>query len=171
MALVAAGRVADARRELAEIENACDADMRVARDPELSIVRGAILLAEKRIPESITALHRASSKFMITWDLCRVCALPLLGRAYEEAGRPDSATAIYERYLSTGDADRQYVDAIWRPVVLRRLAELHAKRGDNQRATQLLQQFVALWKGADGELQPQVDAARRRLISLGARPG
>lgn len=35
----------------------------------------------------------------------RICALPWLGRAYEAAGRNDSAVAVYERYLATGDPD------------------------------------------------------------------
>ena len=171
LALALAGRVADARRELAQIESASDADLRAARDPEFSLARGAVALAENRLADAIEALDHAGRSPMLSDDACRVCALPWLGRAYEAAGSPDSAIAVYERYLSTGDPYRIYADGMWYATLLGRLGGLYAERGDTARAIRRLEQFAALWKDADRELQPQVASARRRMAELrGARP-
>jgi DNA-binding SARP family transcriptional activator len=169
LALALAGKATDARRELAALEQATDADVRIAREPELLLARGAVALVEKRLGDAIAAFSRASKIGSVSGDLeyaCRVCALPWLGRAYEAAGRPDSAAAAYERYLSTGDPDRYVADAIWRAVVLRHLGDLHATLGDTTLAVSRLSQFVDLWSYADRELQPQVEQARRRIAQL-----
>ena len=124
-------------------------------------------MAERRWPEAIADFSRASSE--VNWgseDACRVCALPWLGRAFDLANRPDSAAAVFERYLSTGDSYRDVVDATWRAISLRRLGELHAQLGDTARALGRLAEFTELWKGADPELQPQVVEARRRILEL-----
>jgi DNA-binding SARP family transcriptional activator len=169
LALALAGKATDARRELAALEQATDADVQVAREPELLLARGAVALAEKRLEDAIAAFSRASKIGSVSGDLeyaCRVCALPWLGQAYEAAGRPDSAAAAYERYLFTGDPYRYVADAIWRAVALRQLGGLHATLGDTARALSRLSQFVELWKDADPELQPQVEQARRRIAQL-----
>jgi tetratricopeptide (TPR) repeat protein len=176
-----AGRVRDARAELMEIERAADADLRTARDPEFSIARGAVALGEQRFTEAIEFFRRASSPVgslshtMLSLHpspkVCRVCVLPLLGRAYEAADQPDSAIAIYERFLSTGDPDRIFPDGIWRATVLHRLGDLHARQGDTLRATERFAQFVQLWEHADSELQPRVQNTRHRLVQLRRPPG
>jgi tetratricopeptide (TPR) repeat protein len=166
VALALGGRARDARVELTKIERASDADVRTAREPELLVARGAVALAEKRFPEAITALQDASLSVMLGVHACRICVLPLLGRAYEAAGQPDSALAVYERFLSTGDPDRIFPDGIWRARVLVRLGDLHARRGEPTQAAARFAQFVTLWKEADPEVRPQVDNARRRIIEL-----
>lgn len=171
VALALAGRARDARAELARIERASDADLRTAREPELLVARGAVALAEKRFSEAIAALQDASLSIMLGVHACRVCVLPLLGRAYEAAGQPDSALAVYERFLSTGDPDRIFPDGIWRAKVLARLGDLHARRGDRTRAAARFAQFVTLWKDSDPELKPQVDDVRRRIVELRASVG
>lgn len=171
VALALAGRARDARAELTRIERASDADLRTAREPELLVARGAVALAERRFPEAIAALQNASSSIMLGVHACRVCVLPLLGRAYEAAGQPDSARAVYERFLSTGDPDRIFPDGIWRAKVLVRLGGLHARRGDRTRAAARFAQFMTLWKDADPELRPQVDDARRRIVELRGSAG
>lgn len=166
LALALAGRVADARRELAVIEKSSDSDVLVARFPELSLARGAVALAEGKLEQSIDFFRAASSSFSFGYDACRVCALPWLGRAYEAAGRNDSAVVVYERYLATGDPDRGGTDGLWLAVTLRRLGNLYAERGDTVMAIRRLEQFAALWSGADSVLQPQVSAARKRIADL-----
>jgi hypothetical protein len=169
-ALALAGRTSDARRELSTIEGSLNDDLRVTRGLDLDLARGAVELAELRPRDAIASLTRASGTTRSTsLDACRVCALPWLGRAYEAAGFADSATTVYERYLTTGDPFRLLVDAAWRAVVLRRLGDLHAQRGDTARAVERLSQFVELWKDADRELQPEVEKARRRLDMLRGR--
>ena len=166
LALALAGRARDARAALTRIERASDADIRAARGPELSLASGAVALAEKRFPVAVATLQHASASHMISDHACRICILPLLGRAFEAAGQPDSAVAAYERFLSTGDNVRILPDGVWRATVLFRLGDLYAKGGDRTRAVAYLEQFVALWKDADPELKPRVDAARRRIVEL-----
>ncbi len=165
LALALVGRATDARRELSAIERALNEDIRKNREPSLELARGAVALAERRPREAIEAFRRVGTVFN-SHDTCRICALPWLGRAYEAGNQPDSATVVYERYLSTGDPFRVMSDAAWRAVILRRLGELHAKRGDTVQAVKRLSEFVELWQDADSELQPQVETARRRLVEL-----
>ena len=166
LALALAGRAREARAALARIEDASDADMRSARDPELSLARGAVALAERKFTLAIASLRHASASYMLSDVACRVCVLPLLGRAYEAADEPDSAAAVYERFLLTGDPDRPLPDGLWRANVLARLGDLHARRGNTAQAIARLEEFVSLWRDADSELQPQVDIARRQLVKL-----
>jgi hypothetical protein len=95
-----------------------------------------------------------------------VCALPWLGRAFEDAGQPDSAANTYERYLATGDPFRLLSDAAWRAFILKRLGDLHVQRGDTVLAVKRLSEFVDLWTHADEDLQPQVAQARHRVGEL-----
>jgi tetratricopeptide (TPR) repeat protein len=167
LALSLVGRSVDARRELAAIEQASNEDVLMARSPELDLARGAVRLAERRPLEAIPLLQRAATQ--VTWasqDSCRVCALPWLGRAFEEAGHADSAAITYERYLSTGDPFRLLADAAWRAFVLRRLGELHVQRGDTVQAIMRLLEFAELWQNADDDLQPEVAKAKRRVTEL-----
>ena len=160
--------MADARRELAEIERRSSADVVLARAPELSIARGAVYLADNKPIEAIEQFRRALESRMFSEDACRICALSWLGRPYEPAAENDSAIIAYERYLSTGDPDRIGTDGMWRAIVLRRLGELYAQRGETTKALLRLREFVTLWKDADPELQPQVKAAERHIQLLRA---
>jgi tetratricopeptide (TPR) repeat protein len=164
LALALAGRARDARREFEAIVQASSEDVRVMRRLEFALARGAIALAERRLPDAIATFVAASqvSRFSST-VVCRVCALPWLGRAYEAAQQFDSAAAVYERYLTTGDPLRVLSDGVWRARILQRLGELHAQRGDTVLAVKRLTEFVELWKDADPALQPEVAKARRRL--------
>ena len=167
LALSLAGRAAAARRELDEMESSANADQRAVRAPEFALTRGAVALAEGKTREAIEELTRASG--LNSWasqDVCRVCTLPWLARAYEAAGRPDSALLMYERFLTTGDPFRLMADAAWRAVVLQRAAELHRQRMDTTRAIKRLAEFTELWKDADPSLQPAVRRARETLAKL-----
>ena len=170
LALALAGRASDAHRELAAIERASSTDLMKLRETDMEIGRGAVALAENRPRDAIAALISASTTIDLeSYDACRACALPWLGRAYEAVGRADSAAITYERYLSTGDPRRVLADAAWRPTILRRLGTLHAQLGDTTLAVKRLLEFIDLWKSADAELQPEVEKARRRVTELRAR--
>jgi tetratricopeptide (TPR) repeat protein len=167
LGLALAGRAADARRELETMEQASNEDLRRMRDVEFALARGAVALAEQNPREAVGHFNRATARML--WgshDSCRACPLPWLGRALEEAGEPDSAIATYEKYLSVGDPFRMMTDAVWRAHVLRRLATLYVQRGDTNRAAQYLSEFVELRKGADPDLQSEVETVRRRLADL-----
>lgn len=53
--------------------------------------------------------------------------------------------------------------------VYERLADLNMDKGDKQKAARYAGKFVELWKDADAELQPRVQAKREMLRQLGVR--
>jgi hypothetical protein len=103
--------------------------------------------------------------------------MPLLAQAYEIAGEPDSAMAVYERYVTTPWLHRVLpggslaspaagFDPYWLPVVYERLGALYEQRGDAAKAMHYYGKLVDLWKDADPELRPRVEAARRAIETL-----
>lgn len=124
-------------------------------------VAGAIALAEASYDDAIEATQ--------AWDTemaCPVCALPQLARAYDAASRPDSAIAIYERFLATPWLWRHWQDGVERAMTLKRLGELYEARNDRERAAEYYNGFVELWKEADPDLQPLVRDVRGRIARL-----
>jgi tetratricopeptide (TPR) repeat protein len=117
---------------------------------------GVVALAEER-PLDALGEFRASRQAL---PACQLCALWEMGRAHQAAGQPDSATAIFEQYLSEPVLERVQTDAfnLWR--VLLRLAELYEARGDNRRAVAYYSRFVELWQDADPLQQPRVERIR-----------
>jgi serine/threonine-protein kinase len=169
-----AGR-ADRAREvraaaLRALEAAGDLGRRVldqkTKDGTVAGIDGAIALAERRPAEALTLLR----------DRLRIHAEPDvlvdLAHAYDAAAQPDSAIALFERYLASRAFDRIGTDQ-WRLApALRRLGELYEARNDRARAREYYARFVELWRDADADLQPQVSEAKRRLAELTAeRPG
>ena len=127
------------------------------------LMLGDIALAERRFADAVREYRDADR------GACRGCALPDLARAYDLAGSPDSALAVFTRYLETPDLtpERTAADAAYRAGTLKRLGELYEANGDRARATSYYTQFIELWKDADPELQPKVAEVRRRLAVLG----
>jgi tetratricopeptide (TPR) repeat protein len=162
----AAGETRRARALLAEYERVAGPNPRRVAEQSDHGARGELALAEGR-PADAVAAFRSESR---AWGYCDVCGLVGLGRAYERLGEPDSALAAYERYVTTPSLRRVERDAFELPGALRRLAELHDARGDTAKAAHYYAKFVYLWRDADPELRPQVDAARRRLAALGDAP-
>ncbi len=97
---------------------------------------------------------------------CWMCLLPDLGRAYELEGQADSALAIYGRYLERPWITRLDVDVYYLAMVYERLGALYEERGNTEKATYYYGKLVELWKDADPELQPRVEAARRTVSAL-----
>lgn len=127
-------------------------------------VLGHIAFAEGRYREAVRLLRGSWLE-----GGCRICNLPLMGRSLELAGEPDAALALYERYVSTPDMNLLQTDALYLARVLERLGDLHAERGDTDRAQHFYRRFVELWGDADPELQPRVLAARERISELRGR--
>jgi hypothetical protein len=98
------------------------------------------------------------------------CALPDLARALELAGYPDSAIAVYQRYVTTPWSEWQNALGEFRPTSYQRLAALHEARGDTAQAIAAYDQLAYLWKGADAELQPIVLNSRDRAKALRKHP-
>jgi tetratricopeptide (TPR) repeat protein len=123
-------------------------------------ILGTIALGEKRYDEAIRE-YRASDV-----GVCRTCALPDLGRAYDLAGQADSAIAVFNRYLTLPGFDRSGQDQTYLAGTYKRLGELYEAKGDRTKAIEHYRKFIDLWKNADRELQPKVEEARQRLTAL-----
>jgi DNA-binding SARP family transcriptional activator/tetratricopeptide (TPR) repeat protein len=164
-----AGQPERARAVLAAWEAAAPADLRRIQmqwrvRPQLGRalpwVLGEIALAEGRPLDAAQQFRLANAAG------CSICTLPHLGRAYDAAAQPDSAIAVYERYLRTPTIGRLVYDVEWRAPVLERLGQIYEERGDHAKAAEHYRSFVALWQDADAELQPRVREARRRVAAL-----
>ena len=123
-------------------------------------MRGAVAISEGRYADAQAAL-RAVENYG-----CPVCELPPLARAYDLGGAPDSAIAVYERFVVRPWLDRVEVDGPYLAAVHKRLGELYEAKGQRDKAVQHYRAFVELWKDADPVLQPRVTDARQRLAAL-----
>jgi tetratricopeptide (TPR) repeat protein len=130
---------------------------------------GAVALAERRAEDALAGFRYYYERYA-----CPTCGLPLLGQAYELAGQPDSALAMYELYLATPEYGRMIHGSspaigqgpFWLAVIYERLGDLYEQRGDTAKAIDHYGKLVDLWKDADPELQPRVEAARRAIEEL-----
>ncbi|MDB4881956.1 MAG: protein kinase [Gemmatimonadetes bacterium] len=123
-------------------------------------MRGRIALAAKDYPTAQSEL-RVTEK-----QGCLVCDLPMLGRAFDLGGAPDSAIAVYERFVTTKWPDRGEIDAAFLPAVQKRLGELYEAKGNRDAAVKHYRAFIELWKNADPVLQPKVRDAQLRVAAL-----
>jgi eukaryotic-like serine/threonine-protein kinase len=138
-----------------------DAPPGVDRSERLDGTRGWLDL-ERGDGEAALAALRVSTRT----GRCTICGLAELGAAYELVGQPDSARIAYQRFLDTPDLNRIYEEALHRPAVLVRLAELHEAVGEYEAARARYAEFLRLWENADPELMHRVEAVRRRLAGL-----
>jgi tetratricopeptide (TPR) repeat protein len=158
-AFAEAGQPDRARHFLEEYDTQVHPELRAWNERiMLNDGRAALALAEGRLNPAIDTARLAAASG------CPRCPLLTLGRALEAAGQQDSAIAVYERYVSEPSLRRTALLDRWHlGWILERLGELHEQRGNVQKAAQYYGQFVELWKDADSELQPRVNAARNRL--------
>ena len=134
------------------------ADRQRGTDDNRRWTAGAIAIAERRPWEGEIEIHGAAEGIP-----CPICALPDLARAYEVAGKPDSAIATYERYVHTPWQRRYDTDALELGFALKRLGELYQSQNDRAKAAAQYTALLQLWKGADAELVPLLADVRRRL--------
>ena len=123
---------------------------------------GAIAMAEGRAWEGEIEIHGAAEAHP-----CPICALPDLARAYEVAGKPDSAIAMYERYLHAPWQRRYETDGLELGFAMKRLGELYQQQNDRAKAAAQYTALLQLWHGADAELGPLIADVRRRLEETG----
>jgi eukaryotic-like serine/threonine-protein kinase len=124
-------------------------------------IESLIAYAEKRYEDGIREARAADS------GQCTACALPLMAMNYDMAGQPDSAIAMYDRYVkSPGRLDRAIIDALFLTGSYKRLGELLEAKGDTKGALENYEQALRLWKNADPELQPRVSEIRKRVERL-----
>jgi tetratricopeptide (TPR) repeat protein len=151
-----------ARAALGDFDDALAPELRRAADPTRRTILGLIAVAEDRPREAISEFRRADD------GACAICILPLLGVAYDHAGAPDSAIAVWERFLTTPWIGRLNLDGLWLGRIYDRLGELYAERGDPEIAIEYSARLMELWKDADPEFQSRVEAARVRVRALTA---
>lgn len=125
---------------------------------------GAALLADHKLADAQATLRQAQTDY---W--CPTCTLPDLARAYDLDGAPDSAIAIYTRYLTTPWVRWLQSDGEFHEFAYHRLGELYEARADTARALDSYRHAIALWADADAELQPEVKAMRAKVVALEAR--
>ena len=123
---------------------------------------GHIALAEQRYDEAVREYSAANG------NRCAICFNPEIARAYDLAGKPDSAIAALESYLTTrtDPVDRTIEDGTSLAGSHKRLAELYDAKGDREKAKSHYAEFIELWKNADPDLQPLVQKAKVRLAQL-----
>jgi serine/threonine protein kinase/tetratricopeptide (TPR) repeat protein len=131
------------------------------RPADRSWTRGVLAFAAGRLPEAETELRQAAET-----HLCAMCPLPDLARAYEAAGKRDSAIVAYQRYLSTPWLWRYETDAVDLGWVMKRLGELYEEKGENAKATTAYSDLLQLWRHADRELDLVTTGVRRQLAQL-----
>ncbi|MCH7717267.1 MAG: tetratricopeptide repeat protein [Gemmatimonadetes bacterium] len=124
---------------------------------------GALALAEGRFDDAIASLR---ARYDAGGIGCAYCSLHRLGEAYELAGEPDSALAVYERAANADETFRMYTWADGFAPTLKRVGEMYEERGDSDKAVEYYNRFVELWDSADEELQPQVRDVRGRIARL-----
>jgi tetratricopeptide (TPR) repeat protein len=171
---VLAGKAGRVRAIVTEYERAVDPSHRNRAKPSLDLAWGRVAMAERRWRDAVARMREATAGA----GSHTAFGLPELGRAYDLAAQPDSAIALYERYLANpgfnsvtdGVGVRSSSDATELAGIYRRLGVLYEERGDRERSAHYYSRFIELWKDCDPELQPRVAEARRRLAALGGAP-
>ena len=167
-AYAAGGQPQRARALLTEYEREVKPIYRRGDDTQRLWTWGAVAMAEGRFPDAIGEFQA----FAAGPRWCRPCGLAALAQAYDRAGQPDSAIAVYERYVTTPDPTRLGSwrigddDATQLAPTHKRLGELYEQRGDSARAKDHYTRFVELWRDCDPELRPAVLEAKQRLRLL-----
>ncbi|HET6680141.1 MAG TPA: protein kinase, partial [Gemmatimonadaceae bacterium] len=143
-----------------------DTSLRRSRESDVHQVLGEIALAEDRPTEALVEFRRADvGSDGAPAHECAPCTSFDLARAFEAAGQRDSAIVMYERYLATPFAFKfsTGLDPVLVPTIRERLAMLYEAAGNSRKAAENYAAFIDLWKNADQELRPRVDAAREGL--------
>jgi tetratricopeptide (TPR) repeat protein len=161
------GQAERARQFIAEAERVLDQGLLRQASPALHRAAGRIALAEGRNADAISDFRSADAEFD-----CEICPLEGLGTAYRLAGQPDSAIAVFERFVDASYAytTRMVYDAVWLPSIYIQLGELYEELGNQENAVHYYNEFVELWSDADPELQPRVEDARQRIARLVGEP-
>jgi tetratricopeptide (TPR) repeat protein len=120
-------------------------------------VRAAVLMAVDSPAAALGELQQAQSSDRI-WSewldnaFFTMDQRPELARVYDRMGQPDSAIAVYERYVNARILYRAEMDAFHLAPALLRLAELHEEGNRAADAAAYYDRLSSLWKNADAQL-------------------
>jgi tetratricopeptide (TPR) repeat protein len=124
-------------------------------------VRAHLAEAAGRNAEALAHLEKAgweaAASVFVSEAYDRFCRAELL----EVVGREDEALGWYGSI-----AERAAYELVYLAPAHLRQAGIYDKRGDRSQAAQHYRRFIELWKDADPELQPAVEAARERLAEV-----
>ena len=118
---------------------------------------------------SATAFERMFRELQPCGSMCPLNAE--WGIALEEAGRIDDAMEKYRWHLADAQLTWHGLRAMWTPVVLERMARIHADRGESAEARAVDERIVVQFEDGDGPFLPFVERARERLLAARATPG
>jgi len=159
--LATAGEPERARALVSEFETVLDPDIRRTMEEDYRWALGSVATAEGRLSDAVEEFRKRDEAMS-----CPICGLPNLAFAYGQAGQPDSAIAVLERFITTPWMWRVFQDSWNLGPACEALAVLYEQSGDTQKALYYFGRFVELWDEADPELQPRVEAARRAISAL-----
>jgi tetratricopeptide (TPR) repeat protein len=166
-----AGRPREARGWLRRYEREFPLEFQGPDRWMLHRARAAALAAEDEPERALAELREAARRPALRVGLfddayVRLSDHPELARLYRRLGRPDSALAVYRRYLAARSLTRIVPDALERGPALEAVGALHEERGERRLAAAAYREFAALWREGDAGLQPRVERARRRAAVL-----
>jgi tetratricopeptide (TPR) repeat protein len=126
-------------------------------------IRAVIALQEGRAEDAVEYYRRAKAAHYGNHIYWRTRAL--LAEAHAELGNFDQAIAQYDTLTGTYRLHSVYRHGYVQmlPLAHERLGSLYLEVGDTVSASRHLGEFIELWKDADPELQPRVEAARLLL--------
>lgn len=133
-------------------------------------VRAVIALAEGNPEAAIERLGRArAAEYGLLHNYSRL----LLADAYAELGRLQEAAAHYDTVSGTYrlNFDDAWLFGVLRPIAHERAGATFLALGDTTAALGHLAAFVELWRDADADLQPRVDAAQQTIQEIFAKGG
>jgi tetratricopeptide (TPR) repeat protein len=146
-----------------------DTSIRRVQEADVHAVMGEIALADGKPRDALVEFRRSDVGYDgAPVNECAPCLPFELARAYDAAGKPDSAALFFEKYLATPYWDKMSVqmDPVRVPAIRERLGQLYESMGKTDKAVENYRAFIELWKNADPELQPRVADARKRLARL-----
>ncbi len=161
------GSAAKARDALRQYEARLDSAGRrhdavyIARD------RGAIAMAEGKTDSAVAYFRQGDVEADgLPTNNCAACTPYLIGIAYDQGRRADSARKYLTEYVDMQSGGRVTIDPYYLAPTLYRLGELYRDAGDTKRAIMYYSEYVDLWKNADPELQPRVNDVRKQIAAL-----
>jgi tetratricopeptide (TPR) repeat protein len=163
-----AGKPDRARAILAQYDREVrDTSLRRFLIPNRQRAEAEIALAERHPLEALVLLRASDTLADGPSDICAACIHAPIARAFDDAGMADSAIVAYERYLAEPTVGfMNGLHSVYLAGTHKRLGELYEQRGNVPKAIEHYDRFIALWRGADPELQPRVAEVRRRLALL-----
>jgi tetratricopeptide (TPR) repeat protein len=120
-----------------------------------------VAMTEQRWDAALDALRTADQKYAI-FDKY---AFVLFAQAHDLAGHADSAIYYFEKFATFKDPNMSE-DAQFLPGTYKRLGELYEAKGNTAKAVENYEKFVELWKNAEPEMQPQLQAMREKIAKL-----